>query len=82
MESVRGYVTKNVGEMTDRVMIDLFKKKIQEAGLNPKLLKGTWQEASDILESHFGKISRVMANNSDKLRTLYKAALKEMRKVH
>ena len=44
-------------EMKDRVMIDVFKKKIQETELDPKRLKGTWAEASEILQSHFGKLS-------------------------
>ena len=71
----------NVREMTDRVMIDVFKKKIQEAELDAKRLKGTWTEASDILESHFGKVSRIMTSNQKELQTLYRIALKELKRV-
>ncbi len=71
----------NVREMTDRVMIDVFKKKIQEAELDAKRLKGTWTEASDILESHFGKVSRIMTSNQKELQTLYRIALKELKQV-
>ena len=73
--------TVNVREMTDRVMINVFKKKIQEAELDAKRLKGTWAEASDILESHFGKVSRIMTSNQKKLQTLYRIALKELKRV-
>jgi hypothetical protein len=69
---------RNVEEMTDRVMIDLFKRRIQDAGLNPQGLLGTWIEASNILESHFGKISRVMTSNRKKLQRLYQTAIKEL----
>ena len=71
----------NVREMTDRVMIDVFKKKIQEAELDAKRLRGTWTEASDILESHFGKVSRIMTSNQKELQTLYRIALKELKRV-
>ena len=73
--------TVNVREMTDRVMIDVFKQKIQEAELDAKRLKGTWTEASDILESHFGKVSRIMTSNQKELQTLYRIALKELKRV-
>jgi hypothetical protein len=71
--------TVNVREMTDRVMIDVFKKTIQEVGLDAKRLKGTWTEASDILENHFGKVSRIMTSNQKKLQTLYRIALEELK---
>ncbi|UCG12220.1 MAG: hypothetical protein JSU72_17230 [Deltaproteobacteria bacterium] len=75
-------ITVNVREMTDRVMIDLFKRRIQEGEHDAKRLKGTWTEASDILESHFGKVSRIMTSNQKKLQTLYGIALKELKQVY
>jgi hypothetical protein len=72
---------KDVQEMTDRVMIDLFKQRIQEMDLYPEQLKGTWSEASSILAKHFGKVSRIMSLNRGRLHDLYKSALKELEKV-
>lgn len=70
----------DVGEMKDRVMIDLFKKKILEAKADLSQMRGSWSEASDILKAHFGKISRTMVSNENKLRNLYQAAIDELRK--
>jgi hypothetical protein len=70
----------DIREMKDRVMIDVFKKKIQETELDPKRLKGTWAKASEILQSHFGKLSRIMTLNQYKLQRLYKTALEELAK--
>jgi hypothetical protein len=70
---------RDVAEMTDRLAIDLFKKKIREEELDPKRLRGTWGEARAILRSHFGKVSRIMINNEYKLHSLYRAAIKELR---
>ena len=70
----------DVGEMKDRVMIDLFKKKISEAKSDLSQLRGSWSEASDILKAHFGKITRTMVSNENKLRNLYQAAIDELRK--
>ena len=70
--------TKDVGEMTNRLMIDLYKNKIQEKEVNPRQLNGTWLEAIHILETHFGKISRIMKNNEKKLLNLYKTAIREL----
>lgn len=81
MRSVKQAATKDVGVMADRVMIDLFKKKIREMGLDPEGLKGNWAEARDILRRHFGKVSRIMANNQRKLRSLYQTALKELKQA-
>jgi hypothetical protein len=69
----------DVYEMADRVMIDLFKKKIQETNLNAGQLKGSWAEAIDILRNHFGKISRIMDQNQYKLHNLYQIAIKELK---
>ena len=71
----------NVQEMTDRFMIDLYKKKIMEIKLDPRELTGTWSEASYFLEAHFGKLSRIMDNNEFKLLSLYLKALKELKDV-
>ena len=68
----------DVYENANRLMIDLFKQKIQERGLDPGRLKGTWVEASDILQSHFGKLSRIMTNNQKSLQSLYQTAIKEL----
>jgi hypothetical protein len=68
----------DVQEMTDRVMIDLFKQKLQETDFHQEQLTGTWSEASNILRNHFGKISRIMTSNQFKLQSLYQAALKEL----
>ena len=70
----------DVGEMKDRMMIDLFKKKLQEAKTDLTQLSGSWGEASEILKDHFGKISRTMVSNENKLRTLYQTAIEELRK--
>jgi len=69
---------RDVQQMTDRVMIDLFKRKINDMRRSPSHLKGTWSEVDDLLKNHFGKISRVMNQNRDTLLELYKTALKEL----
>jgi hypothetical protein len=43
-------------------------------------LRGTWNEASEILKAHFGKITRTMVSNENKLRNLYQAAIDELKK--
>ena len=68
----------DVRELTDRVMIDIFKKKTREAETDPKRLLGTWIEAREILQNHFGKVSRIMNLNQYKLQRLYKTAIKEL----
>ena len=68
----------DVRELTDRVLIDIFKKKIREAETDPKRLLGTWIEAREILQNHFGKVSRIMNLNQYKLQRLYKTAIKEL----
>jgi len=70
---------RDVEALTKRVMINLYKKRIRETRLNPARLKGTWAEASAILEEHFGRFSRVMDQNASKLLALYQAALEEVR---
>jgi hypothetical protein len=69
----------DVGEMKDRMMIDLFKKKLQEAKTDLTQLSGSWGEASEILKGHFGKVSRTMVSNENKLRSLYQIAIEELR---
>jgi hypothetical protein len=54
----------DVRQMSDRVMIDLFKRKINDMNRSPTHLKGTWHEAGDLLTTHFGKISRIMDQNN------------------
>ena len=70
----------DVGEMKNRMMIDLFKKKLQEARTDLTQLHGSWGEASEILRDHFGKISRTMVSNENKLRNLYQTAIEELKK--
>ena len=77
MEKTAGIT--DVGEMKDRMMIDLFKKRLQEGRADLTQLRGSWNEASEILKAHFGKITRTMVNNENKLRNLYQAAIDEMR---
>jgi hypothetical protein len=69
----------DVDEMKDRMMIDLFKLKIREAKADLSQLRGSWREASDILKAHFGKITRTMVSNENKLRNLYQAAVDELK---
>ena len=70
----------DVGEMKDRMMIDLFKKKLEETGTDLAQLRGSWDEASEILKAHFGKITRTMVSNENKLRNLYQAAIEELKR--
>lgn len=70
----------DVAEMKDRMMIDLFKKKLQETNADLTQLRGSWSEASEILKAHFGKITRTMVSNENKLRNLYQAAIDELKK--
>ena len=69
---------KDVRQMSDRVMIDLFKRQINDMNRSPRHLKGTWNEAGDLLITHFGKISRIMDQNKKNLLKLYKTAIKEV----
>ena len=68
----------DVRQMSDRVMIDLFKRKINDMNRSPRHLQGTWHEAGDFLITHFGKISRIMDQNKKNLLKLYQAAIKEV----
>ena len=70
---------KDVRQMTDRVMIDLFKQRINDMNRSPSHLKGTWSEAGDLLISHFGKISRIMNQNRSRLHELYNTAIRELK---
>ena len=70
---------RDVGEMTNRLLIDLFKKKIHETKLDPEQLRGSCAEACYILRNHFGKLSRIMIQNEYELHNLYRTAIKELR---
>ena len=72
------YLLKDVQQMTDRVMIDLFKGKIKDMKLSPSDLRGTWSEAGELLTTRFSKISRIMDQNKKTLLKLYNTALKEL----
>lgn len=69
----------DVYEMKDRMMIDLFKTKLQQSQADFSQLRGTWSEAREILKAHFGKITRTMVSNENKLRSLYQVALQELK---
>jgi len=69
---------RDVDEMKDRLMIDVFKKTIQERKHDPNLLKGSWNEASDLLVAHFGKLSGIMLANQYKLLALYQLSIMEL----
>jgi len=69
----------DVYEMKDRMMIDLFKTKLQQSQADFLQLRGTWSEAREILKAHFGKITRTMVSNENKLRSLYQVALRELK---
>jgi hypothetical protein len=69
---------RDVEEMKDRLMIDIYKKRIQERKLDPYLLRGTWLEARDLLVAHFGKLSGIMEANKYKLVTLYQVSIMEL----
>ena len=70
---------KDVRQMTDRVMIDLFKQRINDMNRSPSHLEGTWSEAGELLISHFGKISRIMNQNRSRLHELYNTAIRELK---
>ena len=65
-------------EMKDRLMIEVFTKKIQEKNLNPNLLKGSWDEARELLIAHFGQLSSLMEINKYKLLALYQLSIMEL----
>lgn len=69
---------RDVHEMKDRLMIDVFKGKIREKKLDPNLLRGSWNEASDLLVAHFGNLSGIMLANQYKLLALYQLSIMEM----
>lgn len=60
----------DLGKMTDRIMINIFKKKFHEVKLDPKRLRGSWEEAKELLHSLFVKVSRIMVCNQYKLQVL------------
>jgi hypothetical protein len=62
----------------DRQMIELFTKKIQEKNLNPNVLKGSWEEARELLTAHFGQLSSLMEINKYKLLALYQLSIMEL----
>jgi len=69
---------RDVQQVADRVMIDLFKQKIGELNQAPSQLRGTWSEAGDLLTAHFGRISRIMEQNKLTLLKLYNTAIEEL----
>jgi hypothetical protein len=81
MRRPRSNSNHDVSEMTESLMIDVFKRIILEEKLDLQELKGTWQEASEFLRNHFGKLSRVMVNNQGNLHRLYQDSIAELRKV-
>ena len=72
---------QDVNQMTESLMIDLFKRIIIEAKMDLQELRGTWEEASEILRVHFGKLSRVMVENRGNLHRLYQDSITELRRA-
>ena len=72
---------QDVNQMTESLMIDLFKRIIIEGKLDLRELRGTWEEASEILRIHFGKLSRVMVENRGNLHRLYQDSITELRRA-
>jgi hypothetical protein len=70
---------RDVDRIMDRLMIDLYKGQIRRTRLDPRALKGSWDEACTILEIHFGRIGQVVQSNEVRLLSLYQAALRELR---
>jgi hypothetical protein len=68
----------DVQQITDRLMIDLFKQKRNDLNRSPSHLKGSWSEAGDLLITHFGNVSRIVNQNRSGLHDLYKAAVWEL----
>jgi len=68
----------DVYEMKDKMMIEVFRKKIQEKKLDPNLLRGSWDEASELLVAHFGQLSSIMEVNKYKLLALYQFSIMEL----
>jgi hypothetical protein len=69
----------DVDRIMDRLMIDLYKGQIRRTKLDPRALKGSWDEACTILEVHFGKLGHVVQSNEGRLLSLYQAAIRELR---
>jgi hypothetical protein len=72
---------QDVDEMTESLMMELFKKKILEGKQDVQKLKGSWEEASELLRIHFGKLSRIMMNNQGTLHRLYQDSIAELKKA-
>jgi hypothetical protein len=81
MRRPRSNSNQDVNEMTESLMIDVFKTIILGEKLDLQELKGTWEEASEFLRIHFGKLSRVMVNNQGTLHRLYQDSITELRKA-
>jgi hypothetical protein len=77
----RARSNEDMNEMTDSLMIDVFKKKILGGKLDLRELRGSWEEASELLLVHFGKLSRVMLQNQGRLHRLYQDTIAELRKA-
>jgi len=65
-------------EMKDRMMIEVFRNKIQEKRLDPNLLRGSWDEASELLVAHFGQLSSRMEINKYKPLALYQFSIMKL----
>jgi CheY-like chemotaxis protein len=72
---------QDVDEMTNSLMMDLFKKKILEGKQDVQQLKGSWEEASEFVRIHFSKLRRIRVNNQGKLHRLYQDSVAELKKV-
>jgi hypothetical protein len=70
---------RDVEREMERFMINLYKRSIRKGRLDPTNLKGNWAEAGAILHAHFGKVTRMAAQNKHKLVNLYRAAVDELK---
>jgi hypothetical protein len=78
MENLGAYT--DVDRIMDRLMIDLYKGQIRKTKLDPRSLKGSWDEACRILKVHLGRIDAVIQSNEGRLLSLYQTAIRELRK--
>ena len=68
----------DVRQMTDRVMIDLFKRKINDMNRSPRHLQGTWHEAGDLLITGSAPCWGSVEHPTKTLLKLYQTAIKEV----
>jgi hypothetical protein len=70
---------EDVETVMERFMINLFKKRLREDRPDLDNLDCTWSEVRAILEAHFGRVTRVAAQNEYKLVNLFRTAVDEVK---